>query len=300
MKKLAVIDLGTNTFHLLIVEAQKGKPFKELFRKSTYVKLAENGIHQIGTAPFQRGLDTLQSYRSILDKYEVEDLKIFGTAALRTASNGLDFINQVKTLSNFDIQLIPGEEEARLIHQGVIQAVPFGLEKNLIIDIGGGSVEFIIADQDQVYWAQSFPIGVAVLYRDWQSSDPIKLSNIQQIQQFFKQELQPLLKALQNHQIPNIVGASGAFDVLQSFLQAEVIDANHSIIPAHNFPPFLKKILQKSLAQRFQMQDLPKEKAEMIVVALLLIDFILQKTQASNILVSGYAMKEGILAEMLK
>ncbi len=300
MKKLAVIDLGTNTFHLLIVEAQKEKTFKELFRKSTYVRLAENGIQKIGTAPFQRGLDTLQNYRSILEKYEVEELKIFGTAALRTASNGPDFITQVKTLSNFDIQLIPGEEEARLIHQGVIQAIPFGLEKNLIIDIGGGSVEFIIADQDQVYWAQSFPIGVAVLYRDWQSSDPISLSNIQQIQQFFSQELQTLLHALQDHQIPNIVGASGAFDVLQSFMQAEVKDANHSIIPVRNFPPFFKKILQTSLAQRFQMQDLPKEKAEMIVVALLLIDFILEKTQASNILVSGYAMKEGILAEMLK
>ncbi len=299
MQKLAVIDLGTNTFHLLIVEAQKEKPFEELFRQSTFVQLAENGIHKIGTAPFQRGIACLEKYRKILEEYEVENLKIFGTAALRTASNGTDFIDQVKRRCDFDIQLIPGEEEARLIHQGVIQAVPFGLEKNLIIDIGGGSVELIIADKNQVYWAQSFPIGVAVLYRDWQNSDPINPANIKLIQQFFEQELKPLLQVLEKHQTPNIVGASGAFDVLQYFLQADIKEANHSIIPVQNFPPFFKKVLQKSLDQRFQMEGLPSEKAEMIIVALLLIDFILEKTQAKNILVSSYAMKEGILSEML-
>lgn len=299
MSKLAVIDLGTNTFHLLIVEAQKGKPFREIFRKSTYVKLAEDGIHTIGEVPFKRGLDTLIAYQALLANHTPDDLKIFGTAALRTASNGQAFVEEVKARTGFDVHLIPGSEEARLIHKGVAQAVPFGEAKNLIIDIGGGSVEFIIADQDQVYWAQSFPIGIAILYRDWQAEDPISRESIGHLIHFFSQQLHPLLQALEKHPTPSIIGASGAFDVLQDFLCPGHQQPIYSAIPSSKFHPFYQDILNKSLPERYEMEDLPKDKAEMIVVALILIDFILQQTQADTIFVSAYAMKEGMLSEMI-
>ena len=300
MRRLGVIDLGTNTFHLLIVDAEKGKPFREIYRKSTFVQLAEDGIQTIGAAPFQRGLDALLSYQQILLQFPVEDLKIFGTAALRTASNGLAFIQQVKSLTAFEIQLIPGEEEARLIHQGVLQAVPFGAAKQLIIDIGGGSVEFIIADQKQLYWAQSFPIGVAVLYRDYHTDDPISENNITPLEGFLEEKLRPLFDELAKHGPLNLVGASGAFDVLQHFLNPDHDGSTYSVIPVHDFHPFLTMLLPKSLAERYQLEGLDANKAKMIIVALILIDFILRKAQSEIILVSAYALKEGILKEMLE
>lgn len=300
MKRLAVIDLGTNTFHLLIVEVEKAGPFKEIFRKSTFVQLAEEGIEHIGVAPFQRGLATLQAYQKIIADHQVDGLKAFGTAALRTANNGSDFAARVKAVTGIEVQLIPGSEEARLIHRGVIQAVPFGEEKNMIIDIGGGSVEFIIADKETVYWCQSFPIGVAILYREWHHQDPIDAENIQQIKHFLLQQLQPLFAALTQYPSVNLIGASGAFDVLEFFLCKDHQTNGTPIIPIAHFYPFYHSLLQMSLSERFQMPGLPREKAEMIIVALILIDLVIEKANIENIYVSGYAMKEGILREMLE
>lgn len=300
MKRLAVIDLGTNTFHLLIVEVEKGGPFVEVYRKSTFVQLAEDGIQRIGPAPFQRGLATIQQYQKIIAEHQVDEFQAFGTAALRTASNGADFVAAVKATSGMEVQLIPGSEEARLIHRGVIQAVPFGAEKNLIIDIGGGSVEFIIADKDQVYWSQSFPIGVAILYKDWHHQDPIGPENIQQIKAFLQRELQALFTALAAYPSTNLIGASGAFDVLEFFLCPKSSKPQAPSISIVQFYPFYQQILQKSLSERFQMPGLPRDKAEMIVVALILIDFIIEKAKIETIYISNYAMKEGMLREMLE
>ena len=163
--KYAVIDFGTNTFHLLIVEAREDGQFIELHRERIFVKLAEDGIERIGDKAFVRALQAMQRYREILDDYQVENIKAIGTAALRTALNGQEFIDTVWKNSKIKIHLIDGQEEARLIHLGVNQAVDIGNDTALIMDIGGGSVEFIISDKLGVKWADSFPIGVAVLFK---------------------------------------------------------------------------------------------------------------------------------------
>lgn len=299
MKKLAVIDLGTNTFHLLIVEMNEAGRFVELYRKSIFVKLAEEGIHQIGSAPFTRGLEAMKTFQKTIEEYTPDQLKAFGTAALRTASNGTDFIQKVKEVTGIDIQLIPGNEEARLIHRGVVQAIPLQQEKNLIIDIGGGSVEFILSDNTQVFWAQSFPIGVAVLYKEWQKTDPISKENIEALDAFFTQQLTSLFAVIAQHRPSNLIGASGAFDVLQSFIRPKEKESIYSKFPVANFHPFFQRVITKSLPERFAMEGLPKDKAEMIVVALLLINFVIQKANIKTIFVSAYALKEGILSEMI-
>ena len=112
--RLGVVDLGTNTFHLLIAEPNGQGGFRELFRYRQFVKLAEEGIQVIGDTPFQRGLLALEGIKAKLDEYGVDRVRAFGTAALRTASNGSEFIRQVRSNTGIEIQLISGDEEARL------------------------------------------------------------------------------------------------------------------------------------------------------------------------------------------
>ena len=107
MNRFAVIDLGTNTFHLLIVEMQKGAPTSILFKKRIYVSLASEGISNIGEAPYIRGLDCLNQFASIMDEYQVDALKAFGTAALRNARNAKDFIIDVKSKQGLMWRLLP-------------------------------------------------------------------------------------------------------------------------------------------------------------------------------------------------
>jgi exopolyphosphatase / guanosine-5'-triphosphate,3'-diphosphate pyrophosphatase len=297
--RYGVIDLGTNTFHLLISEQKINGNIVELFRKRMFVQLGENGIETIGETPFQRALDAIHHFKNTLEEYNVYTIKAFGTAALRTASNGNTFINKIKQETGIQIELIPGKEEARLIHLGVIQAVPLNNENGLIMDIGGGSVEFIVANEKGVIWAQSFPIGVSVLFRQFHKSDPIASNEIDAVEKHLENILQPLFETLKKNKTPLLIGASGTFDVLDILLSKQRFSAVHSIVEVRDFSPLYQSFLNSTLTERLQMERLPESRAEMIIVAMILINFILQKANTQRISVSAYALKEGILQEMI-
>ncbi len=293
-----VIDLGTNTFHLLIVEKTSDGNFHEVFRKRVFVKLASEGIEIIGTAPFQRGVDTLVAFSKILKKYQVKNIRAIGTAALRTASNGVDFVRVIFQKTGIQIELIDGKNEARLIYEGVKRAVPITEKKVLIMDIGGGSVEFIIANQSGIQWAQSFPVGVAVLFKAFHKHDPVLPTEIQRIKEHLTQQLHPLFTALKLHSVETLIGASGTFDVLELFLAEENKSDLFSTVPVDAYAVFSKKLIHTTVDERLALQRLPDSRADLIVVALVLIDFIIETVNISAIITSAYAMKEGILAEM--
>ena len=300
MNRYGVIDLGTNTFHLLIIEVNEKGETTELFRERIFVKLAEDGIGKIGKKAYLRGIQALSHFQKILLKYQVKNINAFGTAALRTASNGLEFIKAAKSESGISIHLIPGKEEARLIHIGVTQAVELGDKKGLIMDIGGGSVEFIIADKNEVFWAESFPIGVAVLYNNFHQEEPISIKETDVLHSHLEQTLQPLFDVLKNHKTTCLIGASGTFDVLEKILPNAQRTALSATINVGNFHPIYQKILKMNMEERRVEESIPLTRADMIVVALILIDFIIKKVKIEKILVSAYAMKEGILWEMRK
>ncbi len=296
--RYGVIDLGTNTFHLLIIEKSSTAISKEITRERIFIKLASEGIETIGAAPFQRGLKAMIRFSEILKEYQVSKIKAIGTAALRTASNGEEFVQLIFKKTGIQIELIDGTEEARLIYQGVKEAFPIGEEKVLIMDIGGGSVEFIIANQSGIKWSQSFPIGVAVLFKNFHKNDPISSNEIQAINTHLTQILAPLFNALKNHSVNKLIGASGTFDVIELFLSEKDTSGLFATVPVDRYAKFSKKIIHTSIAERLALQRLPDSRADLIVVALVLIDFIIDAVDIHSIVTSAYAMKEGILAEM--
>ncbi|MEL6941317.1 MAG: exopolyphosphatase [Bacteroidota bacterium] len=299
MYPYAVIDLGTNTFHLLIAETD-GKGFRVLYKERIFVKLGENGVETIGRLSFERGVLAMKHYSEVMQQFRVSKVKAIGTAALRTASNGQEFLNRVKAEADIEIETISGDLEAQLIHKGVSLAVPIEEhQKVLMMDIGGGSIEFIIANMHQVLWAQSFPIGVAVLFNKFHHSDPIAPQEITELSAFLHETLRPLDQALQQFPVNRLIGASGTFDVLEDNLEKIKEDTNHSIIQLSEFTPFLEKVLQSTQAQRYQIPQIPRERADLIVVALLLIQVTLKKLDIDELSVSHFAMKEGILREMV-
>ncbi len=298
--RLGVIDCGTNTFHLLIAEAQDNGQFNVLFKQRQYVRLGQNGLTFIGTEPFQRGIACIESFKKIMAENGVSKVSTFGTEALRRATNGQDFIRAVRDATGIEIQMITGDEEARLIHLGVMQAVPPFLGKALIMDIGGGSVEFIICSEEEVFWAQSFPIGVQVLYSAFQKNDPISAGDLAALEWHLEQTLEPLFEALRNHETPMLLGASGSFEVVEDFLVERKHHPLFSIVPVHDYYYLHSKMITSSLAERQRMPKLPAERIELIVVAFVLIDFVIRKAGIRQIITSAYAMKEGILKEMMK
>lgn len=298
--RYAVIDLGTNTFHLLVAEKQVNQTFTELHRQRFFVKLAAEGIETIGDASIQRGLHALKTFRATLDKLGVTKVSAIGTAALRTASNGPAFVRTAKEKYNIQIELIDGNREAELIYKGAILAVPFEQKNYLIMDIGGGSVEFIIGNQDKILWAQSFPIGVAVLFKRFHHSNPIKDAEINALQAFLNSVLESLYQALIKFPTTTLVGASGTFDVLEFILAKNQPYKNHAFVQVKDFAPLYQTLIKSTEAERYAMKEVPDTRADLIVVAIALIEFILKKVGIEEIIVSNFALKEGILSELME
>ena len=164
----------------------------------------------------------------------------------------------------------------------------------------GGSVELILADYNGVLWAQSFPVGVAVLYKTFHRHEPILPEEIGAIHQYLRQHLRPLAEALARFPACRLVGASGTFDVMQFFLGEERSHPLNATLPVEKFYPFYRQLVKMDDEERRSLKGMPLDRVDMIVVALILIDVALEMAGIRQITVSAYAMKEGMLFEMMR
>jgi len=257
LEKYAVIDLGSNTFHLLIVE-RKELGFNELYRERVYTKLAKGGSNIILDDSFAKGIACLKSFRKKIDEFKVTSYRALGTAALRTASNGRDFISEALSTANIKIELIDGDEEAFLIAQGVQSAIHISSEPHLIMDIGGGSVEFILLSEGIIKWKQSFPIGLAILKAKFHQSEPISSEEMQTMQFFLDEQLLPLKKELDAiGTIKSLIGASGSFEVIQAILNLPRWNKHTFKFHVLDFFKVREKVMGKTHKERVDIPGLP-------------------------------------------
>ncbi len=301
-ERLAVIDLGTNTFHLLIAERENNK-IHILYREKQPVKIGLGGINQglITEEAVRRGILCLKKFSATLEEWKVARVQAFGTSALRSAINGMEVVEKLKRETGIETTLISGDEEAGYIYQGVRSALDLGAEKCLIVDIGGGSVEFIIGNNKQYYWKQSFDIGAQRLLELFRPHDPIHPEDVQLLEVHFKKSLMPLHDAMQVHNPRTLVGSSGTFDTLSEiYCERNQLpyfpDAGETPITLQEYNKIHKELMYKNRAQRLQIPGMIEMRVDMIVVASCLVNYLLAIYAFHNIRVSSYSLKEGVLA----
>ncbi|GAA4015330.1 hypothetical protein GCM10022408_30840 [Hymenobacter fastidiosus] len=309
-RRLALIDMGTNTFHLLIVELPEARHAEPvvLLRTKVGVKLGEGGISkgEIAPAAYARALHTLAAFQEEIELHQVTEVRATATSAVRNAANGAELVQDIFEQHGIRVEIIAGAREAELITKGVRQAVNLGSEPHLLMDIGGGSVEFIVANQETIFWKQSFEIGAQRLLDQFFRHDPLTPDDVRAEQEYLTDKLAPLTAAIQHFRPRALVGASGTFDTLgdlQAARQGEVRGNNpppETAIPLSSFYQSYDQLLTTTHAQRLLMPGMTPLRADMIVVACVLIDFVLKTYQFTHIRASAYALKEGLLAEMLQ
>ncbi|MBL4715305.1 MAG: exopolyphosphatase [Bacteroidetes bacterium] len=304
--KSAILDLGTNTFHLLIVEINSGSVPKILFKTKKVVKLGVNGINEgnINPESFQRGIDAIIELKKHIISNEVVSVYGFATSAIRSASNGQEFIAAIKKQTQIDIEIISGDKEAELIYQGVSQAVNLTESNVLIMDIGGGSVEFIIANQKEILWKQSFDIGAARLKETFHTSEPIEQIEQEKLKTDLKKKLTPLIKSVNKFNPTVLIGASGTFDTFVKILFYQgivknIIDNQTEFeIDIAKLKLLHYKLLKSNLKQRLKIKGMAAFRADMIVVASILTQFVIDEFDFKELKVSGYALKEGAISQL--
>ena len=295
----AVIDLGTNGFRLYIAESTEKGQFNIIHRQTSELKLASDGIHHIGNAPFQRGLAAMADFAKTLQSFDIQHVRAFGTAALRMADNGRDFIKAVKHETGIDIELISGDREAELIYKGMRLGVPLSKTPVLMVDVGGGSVEFILCNNEGVFWAKSFNVGVAILKHRFHANDIILQEEITAIEQFLADTCAELIEqaALLKPEYPII--ACGTLDFLVKILRGVSVMPAHADISKAQYAAFYDQLIFLSASTLATMPEIPNDKSDMLAVSLVLMDWIMNAVlKAEKLVASAHSMKAGILYEM--
>jgi exopolyphosphatase / guanosine-5'-triphosphate,3'-diphosphate pyrophosphatase len=300
--RIAIIDLGTNTFHLLIAEGDRSG-YNIIYRDRLAVKIGMGGINDgiITESGFHRALLAMQSFRNAIDQHQVTESYAFGTSALRNARNGQEIADRIESVTNIKVNIIPGEQEAHYIYLGVRAALGLGHDRNLIIDIGGGSVEFIIADHDNVFWKRSYEIGAQRLLEKYQKNDPILKEEVEALYKHFETSLESLFEVLKKYNPDVFVGSSGTFDTLSDiFCLTHDIhkspDDSETPLTIEGFYEIYNDLVSKNREQRMQIPGMIEMRVDMIVVACVLVKFLLEKHAFNRIRVSTYSLKEGVLA----
>jgi len=300
-QRIAVIDCGTNTFHLLIATLDSVGKYQLIHRERQPVMIGKGSINQqfISESGQMRALKALVQFQEIIYRYGASHVVATATSAFRNANNGKDLAERIFKETGITIDVISGNQEAEYIYEGVRAALPLQ-DTSMIMDIGGGSVEFIICNTTDILWKESFEIGAQRLLDHFEINDPISKKNIQDILQYLESQLKNLNLALKKHQPTTLIGASGTFDTLSDIY---VIHHNLAVSPSASELPLsydsfihsLNEMTVKNRRERLEIPGMAEMRVDMIVVACWLIKYVLDICSIKKIRVSAFALKEGVL-----
>jgi len=299
----AVLDLGTNTFHLLIGKVENNQ-LMILNEKRIAVRIGEKGMLAgiITDEALERAINCLEDFRKIIDSYkEIEQVQVFATSAFRNAKNA-DFIcKTILEKTGFNVQIISGEDEAQLIFEGVKLSGALQNETALIVDIGGGSVEFIICNNESMLWKQSFDIGGLRLMERFHKSDPITNVELKAIDNHLNDELKELTKSIDVYKPQILLGSSGAFDTYVDIhlakQETEPSNHNYTTLPIESFFDIYNELKTKNRTERLAIPGMIPLRVEMIVGASCITKFLIENYELKSIITSKFSLKEGAFAQ---
>lgn len=313
VKRIAVIDCGTNTFNIKVVDVGASGGWIPVFAQRIPVRLGKGGMTKGTIMPdrMARGLDALASMRESVRNYKVQEVFALATSAMRDAKNGGEFVRKAKALTDFDIQVISGHHEALLIHEGVMLNIPELPEGPcLTMDIGGGSVEFIMWKGRDVLWSRSINAGVARLQMLMQLPDPLGEEGLERMRPFLEDVLAPVAAAIEAHQPKLLVGASGSFDTLADMAGTRVrhVRPDHAQspephplvdeIPLSIWTRLRRGLIEGDLASRMEMPGMDPARVDLMPYSAALIDWVLSKGHVQSMCRAPYALREGVISRV--
>ena len=302
--KLAVIDLGTNTCNLLIAKIENGE-YKILHQSKQLVKLGDNKIraNEISLQATERTLNALSEHQKIIGEYQVEKVKCIATSAVRSAENKVDFLDKIGNETGWLVKIVSGEKEAELIFKGVLLAFSKFSEPSVIIDIGGGSNELILAKEEALIWKESQATGMSRVINQFKLSDPLRPDEIETLQNYFLEKHSLAIKNCLENNVKTMVGCSGAFDTIADII--DVVDPGEKQrftqeISLNSFYTVHNTLVKSTREERNRMKGMDQVRVDLIVPAVILIEKIISETDIERIIQTDFALREGVLYELMK
>lgn len=292
----AVIDLGTNTFNLIIASVSN-RNIEVKYTTKEGVALGMGGINDgyIHEDAIQRAVSCLKHFKQACDEWNVSEIKAIGTSAIRDAKNGQAFQKLIEKETGITIEIIDGLREAALIYKGISYTCPFE-KRSVIMDIGGGSTEFIIADKNGMENAVSLNIGVSRIFQLFKFQDPLNQTDIWQIEHYLERESQGFFD---DKQVDVLVGASGSFETFY--------ELTHNTSYPHGFETqtlvfdtflqTLESIIHSTQAERDVNPFIIPIRKKMAPIAAVKTRWVIRKLGVKSLVISPCSLKEGALLE---
>ncbi len=307
-KPLAAIDIGTNSVHLVVVDADTatGK-FKVLDREKEIVRLGggSKDMKRLSPAAMRRGIEALDRFRRIAETFHAP-IRAIATSAVREAANQGEFLKRVRSECGLKVDIVSGAEEARLIYLGILQALPVYDHRVLLIDVGGGSTEFLVGKKRFVEYDASLKMGAVRLTLMFFGSSGVNQKSVRRCREFIRGLMNPVTRAIGERTFETVVGSSGTILTLAAMIRAvrggdASARLNNFTFSREELSGVTEKILgARSDAERSKLAGMDPRRADIIVAGALIVDEAFNALAVRRMTVSEYALREGIILDFLE
>jgi exopolyphosphatase/guanosine-5'-triphosphate,3'-diphosphate pyrophosphatase len=305
--RLAAIDIGTNSVHMIVVQVRPDLSFEVIDREKEMVRLGAGGLdgRRMTDTAMTAALQALSKFRRIAESHSVDEILAAATSATREAEIGGEFLAAIERDTGIRPKVISGTEEARLIHLAAVYGVDVNRGSAAVIDIGGGSVEITLGTSKRLQIGRSFKLGVIRLTERFVKSDPLSPRDERKLIRHIASEIDKHTKAIVGAGYDRVIGTSGT--ILSLGTMAAYEEAGQSPeelrnlrIPSKQIHRLRKRVTELGMQQRLRLGGLDPKRADIVVAGAVLLDTILQKLRAEEITLCDLALREGLILDYVQ
>ncbi len=305
---IAAVDMGTNSFHLIIARVKKDGTFKVIDREREIIRLGSHkgkGLSYITDEETELAIKTLKGFKELAEFYEAE-FRAVATSAVRESNNREEFVNAIKKATGIKIEVIKGREEANLIFKGTMKALDLYDKSALCIDIGGGSTEIILGNNGEPEFAESVKIGAVRLSKMFFPDYVITDSAVKNCQDYITQALSSKFKSDKKYKFEIAVGSSGTIEAAAAMISYLRDEKPPKSLNGFSFKQAeLKEItnivmMKRTPEERLSVKGMEAKRADIIPAGLLILNSIFELFKIREMTISGFALREGIILEMIE
>lgn len=304
--RIAAIDCGTNSIHMIVVRIRPDLSFEVIDREKEMVRLGSGGLDgkALTREAMAAALQALSRFRRLAESHQVEEILAAATSAVREAENGGEFLAAVERETGIKPQVISGTEEARLIHLAAVYGVDVAGASAVVVDIGGGSVEITHGAGASLRVAKSFKLGVIRLTERFVRTDPLSKRDERRLVRHLDDELAKYLRGIRTAGFDRVIGTSGTILSLGTVALADRRRAGDEIrnlrVPAKQLRRLRKDVTSRSITERMKMPGLDPRRSDLIVSGAVLLDTVLRHLDADEITLCDLALREGLVLDYIQ
>ena len=305
--KLAAIDIGTNSIHMIIAEVTSHNSFDILDREKEMAKLGVGvfASNHISDRAFKVGLETIDRYVQLADKLDVDEIITAATSAIREAHNGEAFLNEVVARTNLRPRIISGKEEARLIFLAVRNSIALEQERALVLDIGGGSTEAVIGDRNKIWFKDSMPLGVLRLLDMFEDKGSVGVEGRSVLEAHIGFVAKQIFDKIHRIGFDRVIGTSGTIRTMGEAAHIaaggeSLHSVNAQVVPLEDIAKLTQKLLKMELEERAEVAEISDKRADAIHLGGVLLVQLLEMAKVPEITLCDASLREGMILDYIE